>query len=70
MNELYLMICGLSFRKLRDGYVFAYHHPESITWRWALRLSREKISWSIKFGPSYSMGKKFFAPDIVCAPSN
>lgn len=57
------MIRGLSFTKVRKAYVLGYHPPDSITWRWSLWLVRSNLSWSFKFGPSYSIGTKYLAPD-------
>lgn len=53
------------FRKSAPGYysIVSYHHPDSITWRLHLSLDTRNKKYYLKFGPQYSWGTKYFAPN-------
>ena len=58
---------GLTFfKKTFQGWwvVAAYHHPDSITWRWSLSFDGRypKKGWP-KIGPGFYMGKEWRAPN-------
>lgn len=48
-----------------DYALAAFHHPDSITWRWSIWLSTSNQKrWCFpKFGPGYNMGKGYRAPN-------
>ena len=58
---------GLTFfKKSFQGWwvIASYHHPDSITWRWSISLNQKWLKLCLpKFGPSYSMGTKYLAPN-------
>ena len=59
------ILSGLRFfnKSYQGWWVLAsYHHPDSITWRWSITFDgrNAKFCWP-KFGPSFSMGKKYFS---------
>ena len=61
------MIRGLRFfertNMVNTFLIASYHHPRSITWRWAIYLDRKDTSFRFRFGPGYSMGKKYYSPN-------